>query len=105
MEKPPYICLNKSKQSHKNRNKMNTPNELYLDIILFKQSLDTALERSYSSLDYMNVLDIFGQEVTVFTRNSEVRVMSDKKNAIWGANNHPGSQANLVDWLINEHTA
>ena len=78
--------------------------ELYLDIIIFKEALDSALSMSYEGLDHLQVLDIFGQEVSVFTRDSEVRIMSDKKDAIWGANNHKGSQANLVDWLLNEHT-
>ncbi len=80
---------------------MNTQNELILDIITFKEALDNALERSYEGLEYMNILGIFGQEVTVFSRNSEVRIMSDKKDTIWGANNHKGSQANLVEWLMS----
>ena len=87
-----------------NKNKLMSNQELYLDIIIFKEALDNALSNSYEGLDYINILEIFGQEVTVYNRNSEVRVMSDKKNAEWGANNHKGSQANLVDWLINEHT-
>ena len=79
---------------------MNTQNELILDVITFKEALDNALSSSYEGGSYMLILDIFGQEVTVYTRNSETCVMSDKKDVIWQANNHKGSQAQLVEWLM-----
>ena len=78
-----------------------TTEQIIFDTIIFKEALDTVLNYSYKGLDYLIVHDIFGQEVSFFTRKGEVRIMSDKKDTIWGASNHKGSQVKLVEWLMS----
>jgi hypothetical protein len=78
-----------------------TTKQIILDTITFKGLLDNALQASYIGAAYMRTADIFGQEVRIYTRDSEVAVMSDQKDPIWTANNHIGSQANLVEWLMS----
>lgn len=79
-----------------------TTEQIIFDTIIFKESLDNALSYYYKGLDYLIIHDIFGQEVSIFTRNGEVKIMSDKKGTIWGANNHKGAQARLVQWLMSK---
>lgn len=80
---------------------MNTQT-LIFDTINFKEALDTVLEYSYQGVDRIRILDIFDQEVTIYSLNGETKIMSDKKDVIWGANNSKGSQARLVEWLISD---
>lgn len=83
---------------------MNTQ-QIIFDTITFKESLDKALDLMYQGHHYIRVDDIFGQEVTIYNRENQTMVMSDKKDVIWEANNSKGSQARLIEWLMsNEDT-
>lgn len=76
--------------------------ETIADLLIIKEHIDQALSNSYEGKSYDRDFEALGHQIMIYTDSEkDVILLSDKLEYSFVLNNHIGSQADIIEKIMN----